>query len=137
MASRIEVYPSGTKIVQQDAEGDCMYFVHSGKVRIYRTHGADETVLGVVGPGEVFGEMAVFDRKPRSASAQAIEDTEVRVIGRTEFDAMQCDPVIRQVLKNMATRLNSIDKDFERLSIDSAHRRDFMSNLSARREWAL
>ena len=135
-ATKLEVYRPGATIVRQGSTGDSMYLVRSGKVRIYRTHEGTQTTLGTIGPGEVFGEMAVFVHKPRSASAEAITDTELREITQEEFIAMDCDPVIRQVLNNMAERLHDVDEGYERLAVDAAKRREFMSTMSVRREWA-
>ena len=131
----VEVYPRGTQIVRQGSYGDCMYFVRRGKVRIYRTQDGIETTMGTVGPLEVFGEMAVFEHDPRSASAVALEETEVRVIPKSQFEAMDCDMVIRQVLNNMAHRLHDIDEGYEQLAVDAAHRRDRASDLVTQRDW--
>jgi len=133
----VEVYPRGTQIVRQGSYGDCMYFVRRGKVRIYRTQDGTDTTLGTVGPQEVFGEMAIFEHGPRSASAVALEETEVRVIPKSQFEAMECDIVIRQVLQNMAHRLHDIDEGYERLAVDAAHRRERATSLVERSDWRM
>jgi hypothetical protein len=58
------------------------------------------------------------------------------VVTQAEFDGMQCDSIIRQVLTNMAHRLHSIDESYERFALDETKRHEFMSTLSARRDWA-
>ena len=74
--------------------GDEMYVVKSGKVRIFRDSDGDETTLGVLEPGDYFGEMALFDSSPRMANAAAVGDTEVRVVTKAEFEGLDCDPLI-------------------------------------------
>lgn len=61
--------------------GDELFVVLSGKVRVH--HG--ETSLVELGPGEHFGEMALVDREPRSASVTATEDTHLLVMKRRDF----------------------------------------------------
>lgn len=69
------------KIFVKDDEGSCMYVVRSGKVAIVSA-GA---VLENVGPGETFGEIALIDGSPRSATAIAREPTEVAVLDEKAF----------------------------------------------------
>jgi CRP/FNR family transcriptional regulator, cyclic AMP receptor protein len=74
-------YEPDAKIFLQDDEGACMYVVRSGKVAIMSA-GA---VLENVGPNGTFGEMALIDGSPRSATAIAREETEVAVIDEKAF----------------------------------------------------
>lgn len=74
-------YAAGDRIFVQDDDGSCMYVVRSGKVNI-TTFG---TVLESIGPNGVFGEMALIDGSPRSATAVASEPTEVAPIDRAAF----------------------------------------------------
>jgi len=61
--------------------GDELFVVLSGKVRVH--HG--ENTIAELGPGENFGEMAMVDREPRSASVTAVEDTHLLVMRRRDF----------------------------------------------------
>ena len=75
----LERYAAGDKIFVQDDEGSAMYVVRSGRVNIM-TYG---TVLETVGPNGMFGEMALIDGSPRSATAVAM--TPVRRRRRSEI----------------------------------------------------
>ena len=75
---------AGERIFLEDDAGDCMFAVRSGKVDVI-TFGS---VLDSVGPGGVFGEMALIDGGPRSAAALAAEPTEVAVIDRAMFETL-------------------------------------------------
>ena len=70
-------------------EGDapaCFYVVASGKVKVLKHSSlGKEFVVAFFGPGEIFGEVAVFEERPYPASAQANSDTEVLGIGRDRF----------------------------------------------------
>jgi signal transduction histidine kinase len=67
-------------------EGDGLYLVDSGLVRISVKVGQnDQHPLAMIGPGEFFGEMAVFDEEPRSATAAAETDTKTFFLRRERF----------------------------------------------------
>ncbi len=82
-----ESHPSGTRIFQYGDPGDKLYIIHEGKIRIFReVSGMGEEALAVLGPGEVFGEMALLDESPRSAGAVAHERCRLLVIAKDAFD---------------------------------------------------
>src|SRR5689334_4647599 len=64
--------PDGTVLFEEGSRGMSMYFVASGRIRIYKNTASGSTrQLAIVGPGDFFGEMALVDEVPRSASAAA------------------------------------------------------------------
>jgi signal transduction histidine kinase len=76
-------YPAGAPIFKEGDAGDGLYVVKSGAVQISaRLETGERHVFAQILPGHVFGEMAVFDRQPRSASASADQDTEVYFVPR-------------------------------------------------------
>ncbi len=77
-------FAAGQKVFLQDEPAARMFIVRTGRVQIV-TYG---TVLENVGPGGVFGEMALIDDEPRSAAALAVEPTEVLEIDRDQFLAL-------------------------------------------------
>lgn len=73
-------------IFSQGDRGDGLYFVASGHVSISRQNpNGDELILAMYVPGEYFGELALFDDEPRSASATAIDDCGVFFLSRSAF----------------------------------------------------
>ncbi|HUC45145.1 MAG TPA: cyclic nucleotide-binding domain-containing protein, partial [Hyphomicrobiaceae bacterium] len=74
----LQRFAAGEKIFVEDDEGSAMYVVRSGRVNII-TYG---TVLESVGPNGMFGEMALIDGSPRSATAVACEASEVAPIDK-------------------------------------------------------
>ena len=70
----MKTYGKSEVIFEEGSFGSEMYVLRSGRVRIYRTSTEGEIELGVFKPGEFFGEMALVDNAPRSASACALED---------------------------------------------------------------
>ncbi|MCH9808581.1 MAG: cyclic nucleotide-binding domain-containing protein [Alphaproteobacteria bacterium] len=74
-------YAEGDKIFLAGADGSQMFIVCSGRVSIK----AAGMVLENVGPGGLFGEMALIDGSPRSATAIAAEPCEIAVVGQQDF----------------------------------------------------
>jgi len=101
-------FAADERIFVQDDEGTCMYVVRSGKVGI-TTGGA---VLETVGPNGTFGEMALIDRGPRSATATAREPTEVAVIDEKAFlYLVQRNPAFAlDLLRRLAKRLRRMNE---------------------------
>jgi len=73
-------------IFHKDQAGDALYIVDSGRIRIFLPkETGEELTMEVAGPGDVFGELALLDGGPRSASAETLEETSVFTINREEF----------------------------------------------------
>ena len=82
-----EAHPVGTKIFEHGATGDKLYVVLEGKIRISRdVPGMGEEALAIMGPGQVFGEMALLDESPRSADARVHERCRLLTISKDSFD---------------------------------------------------
>lgn len=78
--SEIE-YSAGEIIFRQGYPGDTAYVVVEGQVEIYREENdGSETQLALLGPDQLFGEMAPMDESPRSASARASKYTILKPI---------------------------------------------------------
>lgn len=82
-----ESHPIGANIFQHGDVGDKVYLILDGKVRIARqVPGMGEEALAVLGPGQVFGEMALLDESPRSADALAHESCRLLAISKEDLD---------------------------------------------------
>ncbi|MFO0693463.1 MAG: Stp1/IreP family PP2C-type Ser/Thr phosphatase [Polyangiales bacterium] len=77
----VKAYKPGDAVVNEGEDGDELFVVLLGKVRVH-SGGADITTLG---PGQHFGEMALVDQAPRSASVTAVEDSRLLSIRRRDF----------------------------------------------------
>src|SRR5277367_3451617 len=76
-------FAAGSEIFREGAPGDGVYFVKEGLVEISGMVGGNtRRIFSQLGPGEIFGEMAVIEQLPRSAIATAITDTNVYFIPR-------------------------------------------------------
>jgi CRP-like cAMP-binding protein/rhodanese-related sulfurtransferase len=81
------VFPAGTTIFEQGDPGNCFFMIKSGKVRIFHeTKDLMMTELTHLGPGESFGEMALLTGAPRAATVEAVKDTHLTVLSKSQFD---------------------------------------------------
>ena len=79
------VYPSGEIIFEEGQPPHHLYVVVEGKVEVFRRVNSSERPLAHLGERECFGEMAILDELPRSASVRAVESTLVLKIDRDSF----------------------------------------------------
>ncbi|MBI4954463.1 MAG: HEAT repeat domain-containing protein [Myxococcales bacterium] len=79
--AEVERYQAGEPVFVEGEMGDALFVLVRGRIAI--SHGGEE--LATLGPGEAFGEMAVLDEAPRSATARAAEEVEVLRIGSEAF----------------------------------------------------
>ena len=113
-------YVKGELVFRQGDVGAELYVIVDGEMRIYLDHAGTDVTLAKHGPGSVVGEMSVFDEEPRSASAQAITETTVRVLRRDRLHAIvnEHPEVLLEFIKNLSQRLRAMDEKLE--STDSA-----------------
>ena len=75
--------------------------------------------LTVLNQGDFFGEMSLFDKKPRSATAQVVGEAELRFISSAEFDGMISDPFARHMLVKLSERLRHVDEALTKLDSEN------------------
>ncbi|MDB4990245.1 MAG: cAMP-binding protein [Myxococcaceae bacterium] len=85
-AVRVEEVSQGHEIVRQGDPGSEAFVVARGALKVVRREGADETLLARLGPGQIFGEMALISESPRSASVVALEPALLLVLARDELE---------------------------------------------------
>jgi CRP/FNR family cyclic AMP-dependent transcriptional regulator len=109
---REQRYPRGALIVRQGDPGDALYVVRSGAVKV-AVVGQDgrEVILGTLGQGDHFGELALIDGQPRSAHVVAMEPTVLLVLRRDEFrrQVEQMPRVAWALLEELSRRLRDAD----------------------------
>ncbi|MGH2901853.1 MAG: Crp/Fnr family transcriptional regulator, partial [Solirubrobacteraceae bacterium] len=118
-------FAAGAVLFEEGQPGDDMYIVVSGEIEIRRQVGESERVLAVLPAGEFFGEMAILNSRPRSATAVVRSDARLLVIDGTTFEAMlRARPEIAlRMIRALATRLDSADQHVELLLLPTADHR--------------
>ncbi|HOX48539.1 MAG TPA: cyclic nucleotide-binding domain-containing protein [Spirochaetia bacterium] len=81
-------FKPGEYLMKQGESGIGLFIILSGRVRIEKTDASGKEVeIAENGPGDIMGEMAVFDGSPRSASVKAVADTSCLVLASWEFNS--------------------------------------------------
>lgn len=117
--------PAGTVLFHEGEAGHDMYVIQSGRVELRRKVKDRDSVLAVLPPGEFFGEMAILNNRPRSATAVVVEDARLLVIGPRTFEAMirgSAEIAVRMI-KKLSARIDQSNQQIETLLLrDSNHR---------------
>lgn len=107
------VYRAGETVFSEGDVGEHAYVVDSGEIRIsrQRTTG-EELTLAHLARGDLFGELALIDEQPRSASAVAVSDSELMTLDRATFQAqLQVNPErCRRLFRIFSGRMRSMDE---------------------------
>ena len=103
----LPVHP-GSNLIEQGEDQDALYFVLSGVLHANTLTDGRKTLLGRIGPGDLLGEVNIFDPSKASASVEAVEFSQVWKIGRQMFDEMiNTEPAVAsKVLVSIATQLS-------------------------------
>lgn len=104
-------YRAGQVIVKQGDAASALYLVLSGRVRVDREHDGVNEHLVDLGPGAFFGEMALIEDHPRTASVTAIEPSECLLIVSWEFTALMHEypRVTEALLRELITRVHRLE----------------------------
>jgi len=138
-AAQERTFRSRQEIFREGDAGDGFYVVKDGMVEISAGIGQNSRqVFSQVGPGEMFGEMAVIDDKPRSASALAKEETIVYFVSRDDLLALveHSPSLAMALLREVSHRLRQFDRQYlrevlqaERLSVIGRFARSIVHDL--------
>ena len=106
--ARPRSYEPGQMIVEEGTSGIALFVIKSGKVRVtQRASDGSEREIRTIGPGGSFGEMALFNSRPRSATITAVEPTECLAVHQFDFlDELRKSPEIAiRLLDTISQRL--------------------------------
>ncbi len=98
----------GQILFREGDSGDKLYVVADGKVKLGRTSSdGRENLLAVLGPGEMFGELSLFDPGPRTATATAVTDVQIFALGHSDLTTWVSErpAVALSLLKQISSRL--------------------------------
>jgi len=114
------VFQKGDVIFCEYEPGDNFYLIQSGRVQIVKIFSEIEKTIAVLNPGEIFGEMAILEEAPRSATAIALDNVAALEFNQENFDIlMQGNPqVALTLLKLFAMRIHDQKRKFQILTLD-------------------
>lgn len=113
-------FPKNTLVMCEGDQSDSLYVVLSGKVKVFLSdEEGKEVTLNMQGEGEYFGELALLDEAPRSASVMTAEATKLAVISKKSFDeCMKNNPEIAvKIMRGLARRLRELTENVRSLAL--------------------
>jgi CRP/FNR family cyclic AMP-dependent transcriptional regulator len=127
---RVRRFRRGETIFHVGDPGDALFIVMAGAIKItLPADTGDEAILATLRPGDFFGELALLDGAPRSATAVAIEPTETFILARDRFrELISSEPIMREaLLATMAAEVRRLTHHVEEL-----HFLDITGRLASR-----
>jgi CRP-like cAMP-binding protein len=105
-------FPGRTLIIQENSFGEDIYFIISGKVKLFKTVEGEEIELGTIGTNSFFGEMGMLFRQKHTVSVETMEKSEILIGNRDVFfDMIKNDPDrAMHVIITMAKRLKAAEE---------------------------
>lgn len=110
-------YSDGEVVIRQGDVCDCMYVIQSGEVEVLYEEGGREARLVVLGEGDVFGEMAIFERQVRSATVRVRGEARILTVDRRTFlRRVQEDPSLAfNILRGLSQRVRRLTAEVSEL----------------------
>jgi CRP-like cAMP-binding protein len=114
-------YGDGEIITRQGEVGDCMYVIQQGQVQVLVENDGVETPLRIAKEGEFMGEMAIFDRKERSATLRAVGEARLLTVDKKNFlKRIHRDPSLAfRLVQTMSQRVRDLSDEIARLKNSS------------------
>ena len=128
---RVRRFRRGETVFHQGDPGDALFVIASGTVKVVlpSDEGAEPAIVAILGPGEFFGELAILDGAPHSATIVSVDATEILVLHRDAFlGLIDSDPSLRRAL------LASLAAEIRRLTghVEDLHFLDLPGRLASR-----
>lgn len=107
-----KVYRDGEMLCREGDKGDHMFIIQRGTVEVVTSNGGRETILGTLQEGAIIGEMALFEKEPRSATVRAVGDvTALTVDKKNLLRRVAEDPTLAfRVIRNLSKRVRELSK---------------------------
>jgi CRP/FNR family cyclic AMP-dependent transcriptional regulator len=110
-------------ILIEEEVGSSMFIITAGRIKISRlSDDGREVILSILSEGDFFGEMSILDGQTRSATAVALDDSELLLIRRDDFLKMlhSFPQIAINLLRELASRLRRADAQIKSLSLQDA-----------------
>ena len=110
MAETVSI-PAGQLVLREGDPGDSLYVVLDGELEVTKRQGDQDILLAIYKPGQFFGEMALLEQAPRSASVATLQECRLMVISQAAFQTLlSCSPSAPlKILHTVTSRLRSTE----------------------------
>jgi CRP/FNR family cyclic AMP-dependent transcriptional regulator len=119
-------FPKDAIIVEEGLAGDYMYVIREGRVKVTKaSEDGREKIMNIFGPGDFFGEMALLDQQPRSASVKTLEATQLLALSRRDFLEMlrTSSDLALSVIEELTRRLRDTGEQASSISFQKVQER--------------
>ncbi len=113
-------FPRNTVIINEGDHSDSLYIINSGSVKVFLSDNeGKEVILNTQGTGEYFGELALLDSQPRSASVITTEKSSLSIISKADFEAfLEKHPEANlKIMRGIIKRLRLLSEDVKSLAL--------------------
>lgn len=112
-----KVYEDGEIIIRQGEAGDRMYVIQEGRVAVVLAHNGRESVIAIRGPGEFFGEMALFEREERMATVRSLGGARILSVDQKNLmRRLHEDPSLGyRIIQTMSQRIRVLSGEVAQL----------------------
>lgn len=110
-------------IFREGDKPDGVYYITSGRVTVWRNVNGVDTEIAELEEGDIFGELAMIDERPRAATIKAAEDTSLYVLSRSAFEnkLKGLDQLMYTVFLRMALSIRNMNIKYEELQRNAGH----------------
>lgn len=116
--------PEGKTVFVENMPGESLYVIKRGTVKVSKMLAeGDEKILVILGPDDFFGEMAILEGAPRSATARVAEDAHLVCLQRKEFESLcETEPglglkLMRNIIRTFSRRLRENNEEYREMLI--------------------
>jgi CRP-like cAMP-binding protein len=136
MASLAELFaerdvPAGKTVFIENMQGESLYLIREGTIRVSKMLAeGDEQTLVVLGAEDTFGEMAVLEEAPRSATARVIEEARLLSVKRSDFEALCVNnpplglKLMRNIIRIFSKRIRESSEEYREMLLWSLGRKE-------------
>lgn len=135
--ANIRTYPCNTVVITEGDEASTLYVILSGQVKVFLSNEqGKEIVVNVQGVGEHFGELALIDSAPRSASVITTQKTRLAAISKSDFRKMLADhpDIAFSLIRDLTGRIRVLSTNVKNLALLDVYGRVATTLLSLARE---
>lgn len=117
-----KLYRDGEVVIRQGEIGDCMFAILKGRAEVVQETDGGEVRIAVMEEGQIFGEIAIFERELRSATVRALGEARLLTIDKKTFlRRVQEDPSLAfNLVRMMCSRIRKLSAELAALKLASA-----------------
>jgi CRP/FNR family cyclic AMP-dependent transcriptional regulator len=119
-------FPKHVIVINEGDRSDFLYVIKAGQVKVYVSdERGKEVILNIQGPGEYFGELALMDDIPRTASVMTLEPARMVFVSRTDFESclVDCPALALKLLRSLTRRVCALTDVVKNLALNDVYGR--------------